>query len=126
MPQKGGHSVGVARRYCGQIGKQDNCQVAVSLSLASEHASLPIALHLYLPEVWANDATRRAKSGIPDAIAFQTKPAIALDQIRAAVGAGLPPGVVLMDAGYRTDTDLRLPVVSSGPNIFHVRHYSGL
>src|SRR5512143_395207 len=114
MSKKGRHSVGVARQYCGQIGKQDNCQVAVSLSLATDHASLPIAFRLYLPEAWARDAARRAKAGIPNDIAFQTKPAIALDQIRAAVAAGLPPGVVLMDAGYGTDTDLREGVTELG------------
>lgn len=114
MPKKGRHSVGVARQYCGQIGKQDNCQVAVSLSLATDHASLPIAFQLYLPETWANDPIRRAKAGIPDAVAFQTKPAIALDQIRAAVAGGLPPGVVLMDAGYGTDTDLRAGIDALG------------
>lgn len=118
MPKKGRHSVGVARQYCGQIGKQDNCQVAVSLSLATDHASLPIAFQLYLPETWANDPIRRAKAGIPDAVAFQTKPAIALDQIRAAVAAGLPPGVVLMDAGYGTDTDLRAGIGALG--LFYV------
>ncbi len=61
MPKKGRHSVGVARQHCGQIGKQDNCQVAVSLSLATDHASLPVAFRLYLPEAWAGDAERRAR-----------------------------------------------------------------
>ena len=74
IPKKGSHSVGVARQYCGQIGKQDNCQVAVTLSLASDHASLPIAHHLYLPQPWAEDALRRAKAGVPDDVAFQTPP----------------------------------------------------
>ncbi len=114
FPKKGRHSVGVARQYCGQIGKQDNCQVAVSLSVATDHASLPIAFRLYLPEAWARDAARRAKAGIPNDLAFQTKPAIALDQIRAAVAAGLPPGVVVMDAGYGTDPDLREGVSELG------------
>ncbi|MFD1627708.1 IS701 family transposase [Azospirillum griseum] len=107
MPKKGRHSAGVARQYCGQIGKQDNCQVAVSLSLATDHASLPVAFRLYLPEAWAGDAERRARAGVPDGVCFQTKPAIALDQIRRAMTAGLPPGVVLMDAGYGNDTALR-------------------
>ena len=66
MPKKGKHSVGVARQYCGEIGKQDNCQVAVTLSVASDHASLPIAFRLYLPEPWANDKERRRKAGIPE------------------------------------------------------------
>ena len=62
IPKKGRHSVGVARQYCGQLGKRDNCQVAVTLSLANEHASLPVAYRLYLPEAWAGDAERRIKS----------------------------------------------------------------
>jgi SRSO17 transposase len=107
FPKKGQHSVGVARQYCGELGKQDNCQVAVTLSLANRHASLPIAYRLYLPEDWASDPERRHKAGIPENIGFQTKPAIALEQIRAAAAAGVPRGVVLMDAGYGNDTDFR-------------------
>ena len=84
-PRRASHSVGVARQYCGQLGKQDNCQVAVTLSLASDHASLPIAHRLYLPQPWADDPARRARAGVPDDVAFQTKPQIALAQIRAAV-----------------------------------------
>lgn len=71
-------------------------------------------MRLYLPETWANDPIRRAKAGIPDAVTFQTKPAIALGQIRAALAAGLPPGVVLMGAGYGTDTDLRAGIRELG------------
>ena len=114
FPKKGMHSVGVARQYCGQLGKQDNCQVAVSLSLANAHASLPVAYRLYLPEAWASDAARRKKAGVPEEIGFQTKPEIALDQIRAACTAGLPRGVVLMDAGYGTHSDLRTAVTALG------------
>jgi SRSO17 transposase len=73
LPKKGKHSVGVTRQYCGQTGKQDNCQVAVSLSVANWQASLPIAYQLYLPESWANDVERRQKTGVPDQILFQTK-----------------------------------------------------
>jgi SRSO17 transposase len=114
FPKKGTHSVGVARQYCGQLGKQDNCQVAVSLSLANAHASLPVAYRLYLPESWASDTARRKKAGVPEEIGFQTKPEIALDQIRAACTAGLPRGVVLMDAGYGTHIDLREAVTALG------------
>jgi SRSO17 transposase len=114
FPKKGTHSVGVARQYCGQLGKQDNCQVAVSLSLANAHASLPVAYRLYLPESWASDTARRKKAGVPEEIGFQTKPEIALDQIRAACAAGLPRGVVLMDAGYGTHIDLRRAVTALG------------
>jgi SRSO17 transposase len=114
FPKKGTHSVGVARQYCGQLGKQDNCQVAVSLSLANAHASLPAAYRLYLPESWASDTARRKKAGVPEEIGFQTKPEIALDQIRAACTIGLPRGVVLMDAGYGTHIDLREAVTALG------------
>ena len=107
FPKKGTHSVGVARQYCGQLGKQDNCQVAVSLSLANAYASLPVAYRLYLPQAWASDAARRKKAGVPAEVTFKTKPEIALDQIRAACTAGLPRGVVLLDAGYGNHSDLR-------------------
>jgi SRSO17 transposase len=72
----------VARQYCGQLGKQDNCQVAVSLSLANRHASLPVAWRLYLPQEWAADPTRRRKAHVPADITFKTKAEIALDQLR--------------------------------------------
>src|SRR3981189_1881647 len=107
FPKKGEHSVGVARQYCGQLGKQDNCQVAVSLSLANHHASLPVAYRLYLPQDWAQDRKRRRKTGVPEEVSFKTKPEIALEQIDAACKAGFPRGVVLMDAGYGCNTDLR-------------------
>jgi len=114
FPKKGKHSVGVTRQYCGQLGKQDNCQVAVSLSVSNHAASLPIAYGLYLPEDWAADPVRRAKAGVPDDVVFQTKPQIALDQIRKALAAGIPRGVVLMDAGYGADTGLRTEITALG------------
>ena len=107
FPKHGKHSVGVSHQYCGQSGKQDNCQVAVSLSLANRHASLPVAYRLYLPKSWADDKARRTKAGVPDGISFLTKPKIALDQLAWACAAGLPRGVVLMDAAYGTDASLR-------------------
>jgi SRSO17 transposase len=107
FPKQGRHSVGVTRQYCGQLGKQDNCQVAVSLSLANRQASLPIAYRLYLPQDWATDHERRCKVGVPEDIGFATKPEIALRQIVAACKADLPRGVVLMDAGYGCNTQLR-------------------
>jgi SRSO17 transposase len=103
FPKKGRHSVGVTRQYCGQLGKQDNCQVAVSLSVANQAASLPIAWQLYLPQDWAEDPVRRIKAGVPADLTFKTKPMIALDQIAAALAAGVAPGVVLADAGYGAD-----------------------
>jgi SRSO17 transposase len=114
FPKKGRHSVGVTRQYCGQLGKQDNCQVAVSLSIANHDASLPVAYRLYLPESWATDTERRRKAGVPEAIGFQTKPEIALAQIRGACEAGIPRGVVLMDAGYGSDTRLRTRIGALG------------
>src|SRR5215212_2290876 len=114
FPKKGRHSVGVARQYCGQLGKQDNCQIAVSLSLANHAASLPIAWRLYLPLEWMADTERRAAAGIPETVGFLTKPEIALEQIRAAYAAGLPRGVVLMDAGYGTNTWLREEIGALG------------
>jgi SRSO17 transposase len=114
FPKKGRHSVGVARQYCGQLGKQDNCQIAVSLSVANDQGSLPIAYRLYLPESWANDRGRRAKAGVPEDVVFRTKPEIALNQIRAAVAAGVPTGTVLADAGYGVDTAFRTGVSELG------------
>lgn len=107
FPKKGDHSVGVARQYCGQLGKLANCQVAVSLSVATHQASLPIAYRLYLPKDWIDDPARRAKAGVPTDITFQTKPEIALRQVRQALADGVQPAVVLMDPAYGCDGKLR-------------------
>jgi len=107
FPKKGKHSVGVTRQYCGQVGKQENCRVAVSLSVATWSSSLPIAYQLYLPKEWAEDAERREKTEVPEEIEFQTKPEIALDQIRAAVESNVSRGVILADAAYGINTEFR-------------------
>jgi SRSO17 transposase len=107
FPKCGSHSVGVSHQYCGQLGKQANCQVAVSLSVANHAASLPVAYRLYLPESWAKDDERRRKAGVPDEVEFQTKPKIALQQIEWACAAGLARGVVEMDCAYGSDLSLR-------------------
>ena len=107
FPKQGKHSVGVARQYCGQIGKHDNCQAAVSLSVSTWSSSLPIAWRLYLPEVWCQDSERRQQAGVPEEIEFQTKPEIALEQIRQAIEQKVPVGVVLADAGYGNGTAFR-------------------
>ena len=104
----------MTRQYCGQLGKQDNCQIAVSLSVANDHASLPIAFRLYLPEDWAADPVRRRRAGVPEDIVFKTKPQIALDQIRAARADGVPEGVVLADAGYGINTAFRTALTRMG------------
>jgi SRSO17 transposase len=107
FPKKGKHSVGVTRQYCGQVGKQENCRVAVSLSVATWISSLPIEYRLYLPKEWVEDAERREKTEVPDEVEFQIKPDIALDQIRAAVAANLDRGVILADAAYGINTKFR-------------------
>ena len=114
FPKQGKHSVGVARQYCGQIGKQDNGQVAVSLSVSTWNASLPIAWRLYLPEVWCQDAERCEQAGVPEAIAFQTKPEIALEQIRQAVEQKIPVGRVLADAAYGNGMEFRTAITELG------------
>ena len=103
----GKHSVGVARQYCGQLGKTDNCQVAVSLSLATAKGSVPLDYRLYLPQEWAKDKPRRALAGVPKEIAFATKGELAWTQIEAALEAGIPRGTVLVDAGYGDEAQLR-------------------
>ncbi len=107
FPKKGKHSVGVTRQYCGQVGKQENCRVAVSLSVATWSSSLPIAYRLYLPKEWADDTERRERAEVPEEVEFQTKPEIALNQIRAAAAANLDRGVVLADAAYGINTEFR-------------------
>src|SRR5437868_13182885 len=114
FPKQGKHSVGVHHQYCGQLGKEANCQVAVSLSIANHSASLPVAYRLYLPKEWATDKVRRKKAGVPKDIRFKTKPEIALDQIRWACEAGLPRGVALMDAAYGVDSRLRTGMTAVG------------
>jgi SRSO17 transposase len=106
--------VGVARQYCGELGKSDNCQAAVSLSVSTWNSSLPIAWRLYLPEVWRQDVERRRQAGVPEEVAFQTKPEIALEQIRKAKEQGVPVGVVLTDAGYGKGTQFRTEVTQLG------------
>src|ERR671910_2094707 len=121
FPKQGKHSVGVARQYCGQLGKRENCQVAVSLSVANDRTSLPVAWRLYLPEAWAEDPERRAKAGVPEEIGFETKTAIALGQIRRALEDGVPRGIVLGDAGYGDETAFRTGVGDLG-----LRHVLGI
>ena len=121
FPKKGKHSVGVARQYCGQLGKQDNCQVAVSLSVANDYASLPVAYRLYLPQAWTEDPLRGAKAGVPEGVGFETKTVIALGQMRQALVDGVPVGTVLGDAGYGNETEFR-----SGVSDLDLRYVLGV
>jgi SRSO17 transposase len=114
FPKQGKHSVGVARQYCGQIGKQDNCQAAVSLSVATWNSSLPVAWRLYLPEAWCRNSERRQQVRVPQEIAFQTKPEIALEQMRQAIAQKIPGGVVLADAGYGNGMPFRIAITELG------------
>jgi len=107
FPKKGQHSVGVARQYCGVLGKPENCQVAVSVSVANDAVSLPVAYQLYLPESWAGDRHRRRTVGVPDQLAFQPKWQIALGQIRGLQAEALPAAPVVADAGYGDTTEFR-------------------
>ena len=114
MPKQGTHSVGVARQYCGQLGKTESCQVAVSLSIATEQASLPIKYPLYIPQSWSDDPQRCRCAGVPADVAFATKPQISLTQIRQAKQAGMPGEVVAADAGYGDDTGYRDGIAELG------------
>jgi SRSO17 transposase len=114
IPKKGKHSVGVSHQYCGQLGKQANCQVAVSLSVATTFASVPIAYRLYLPQEWIDDTEKRKTCGVPDDVAFATKQQISLNQIRSAVAADIPSAVVVADAAYGNDTAFRDSLTALG------------
>ena len=114
FPKKGTHSVGVARQYCGQTGKRDNCRVAVSLSLATHKGSVPVGYRLYLPQEWSDDIARCRQAGVPEEVVFETKPALAMRQIEAALEAGYPRGVVLADAAYGDETAWREQLAAHG------------
>ena len=103
----GKHSVGVARQYCGHLGKTENCQVAVSLTLATEEGSLPLNYRLYLPQEWTRNKKRCQAAGVPKGVGFATKGQLAWTQIEAALAAGIPRGTVLMDAGYGDEAAMR-------------------
>jgi SRSO17 transposase len=108
--KQGKHSVGVQRQYTGSAGKITNCQLGVSLSVATRSDHLPIDFELYLPRCWTDDAERRREARIPDEVVFKTKPDLAIDMIRRAVHDGIQPGVVLGDSAYGTSSDFRLEV----------------
>lgn len=107
MLKQGSHSVGVKRQYTGSAGKITNCQIAVSLSVATRRDHLLVDADLYLPVEWARDRKRRAQARIPKHIRFRTKTAIGLDMIRRALDAGLPRGTVLADSAYGDSASFR-------------------
>jgi SRSO17 transposase len=105
--KQGKHSVGVARQYCGELGKRANCQTLVSLTLAQAEVPIPIALRLYLPESWAGDVERRRRAGVPEEVVFRTKGEIALAEIDRVMAAGVRFGYLLADAGYGSGAEFR-------------------
>jgi len=105
--KKGKHSVGVQRQYTGSAGKITNCQIGVSLTIATPQDHVAVDFELYLPECWANDPERRVEGRIPDDVRFKTKPQLALDMLRRAVRANLPRGTVLADEGYGGSSEFR-------------------
>jgi SRSO17 transposase len=105
--KQGEHSVGVARQYCGALGKTANCQVAVTLDLGTEESSTPLDWALYLPEKWVNDPVRRKKAGVPEEITFKTKSELALDLIDEVKGWGLQVRPVLADSAYGDGFEFR-------------------
>ena len=107
FPKKGNHSVGVCHQYCGVLGKQENCQVAVTISLANDTMSVPAAYRLYLPESWANDARRRRAARVPDDVTFATKIEIALAEVDQLLADKVPRAPITMDAGYGRATEFR-------------------
>jgi SRSO17 transposase len=105
--KKGQHSVGVARQYCGRLGKTENCQVAVSLSFANSYGSVPLDYRMYLPKEWTDERARCSKAGVPEGIEFRTKGQIAREEIERALAENIPRGIVLADAGYGAESDFR-------------------
>jgi SRSO17 transposase len=114
IPKKGDHSVGVARQYCSVLGKEANCQVAVTLSLVNPTMSVPAAWRLYLPEPWTQDRKRRAEAGVPPEVVFLTKGQIALEEIDWLLAEDLPPAPVVADPGYGNATAFRDAISERG------------
>jgi SRSO17 transposase len=107
LPKAGRHSVGVARQYCGTLGKIANCQVAVSLHWSSAEASCPLIWRLYLPTAWLADPARAAAVRLPPGTVYRSKTELALEELGQALAWGLPPWPVLADAAYGNDFSFR-------------------
>jgi len=112
--KQGSHSVGVQRQYTGSAGKVTNCQIGVSLSVASRTEHVPIDFALYLPKSWCTDSTKRAGARIPDELTFKTKPELALDLVARALDDELPGEILLADAAYGTSVEFRNGLVTYG------------
>lgn len=114
--KKGRHSVGVAQQYCGELGKNANCQALVTLTLARDDVPVPLVFRLYLPESWASDPARRKVAGVPERIAFHPKWQIALQEIKRVIDGGVRFGDVLADAGYGACAEFRCGLTAMGLN----------
>src|SRR5208283_5495128 len=114
FPKAGEHSVGVARQYCGALGKIANCQVAVSLHWSQNEVSYPVSWRLFLPEDWIKDRARRQEASIPAEVVHRTKQALALELIAQARDWSLPAGLVLADSAYGNDFDFRAELRARG------------
>lgn len=115
LPKQGRHSVGVQRQYCGALGKKANCQAVVSVHYVAPRGHYPLAMHLFLPDSWAGDATRLDRAGVPeDCRRERTKGQIALDLLDQARSEGLPGRVVLADAGYGVSGGFRRALADRG------------
>lgn len=105
--KQGTHSVGVQRQYTGSAGKITNCQIGVSLAVATSNEQIPVDFELYLPTTWAEDPARRAEAKIPDAVTFKTKIQLALGMIERAALAEVPGDIILADGAYGDSSDFR-------------------
>ena len=114
FPKKGDQSVGVARQYCGTLGKTANCQVAVSVHLGTATACVPLTWELYLPHAWSEDPGRRTTARVPDDVRYQTKNELALAALDRVRTWGVGARVVLADAGYGTSHEFRAALTTRG------------
>lgn len=114
FPKQGKHSVGVQRQYTGTLGKIGNCQIGVSLTVATRHEHVPIDFALYLPHSWMDDPNRRDEARVPAALAFKTKPELALELVARAVEDKIPGDILLADAAYGNSSEFRNTIRSTG------------
>lgn len=114
LPKQGRHSVGVARQYCGALGKTANCQTLVSLTLARGEVPVPLALRLYLPQEWTTDRAACRRAGVPPECGFRSKGAIALAELDRVAAAGVAWGTVLADAAYGSSAEFRQALSARG------------
>ena len=114
FPKQGRHSVGVARQYCGTLGKIANCQIGVFLGYTTAHGHVGLDCALFVPEEWFADRDRCRQAGLPDAVTHQTKPQLAWDLLERALEAGVPAAWVTADAVYGSAGKLRRALEARG------------